>query len=474
MGSIQHLTGLGLVASGFLRILAAYVLFIALTRLTSRSYVRHVLWLIFLIGTGVYWATLAAQVLPLPLMHVATRTVIAGAPAASSATAAVTIPFAWDNRIELASGIVVWAYAGGLIIMLFRLAGLRRCLRKAVARAQPVSPDIQVNFEAECHRLGVSRCRILELSGLRSPGTAYIWRPLLLIPEGLDLYLDSEQFIDVLYHELIHVRRLDFLWGTLGEVVGCLLFFHPAVWLALRNLGRERELACDEAVIELRRGRRAEYALCLARMARHRILGRQLDPPSHLALLNSFLALRVQTLLGESRRRSHGTQIAAISTGLLALLVFLAGWSSLSLAFDLARPLRVNAPPLAQDRHSTASQTMGSRRGKPHGQLTEIKLPLPNPSAPRGIPSTSDEIAFLPADGGNLDAFIASPQVESKGSLEQDHERSMWDEAPPSMPLQSPVSWRRIVMGAATDALGRIAQGRKGDEEDGRKDFRQP
>jgi hypothetical protein len=193
-----------------------------------------------------------------------------------------------------------------------------------------------------------------------------------------------------------------------------------------------------------------------------------------LALLNSFLALRVQTLLGENRGRSRRTQTAAISTGLVALLVFLAGWSSLSLAFELARPLRVSAPLVAQDRHLTASQKIGPRRGKPHGQLTEIKLPLPNPSAPRGIPSTSDEIAFLPADGGNLDALIASPQVESKGSLGQDHERSTWDEAPPSKPLQSPVSWRRIIMGAATDALGRIAQGRKGEDEDGRKDFRQP
>jgi len=30
------------------------------------------------------------------------------------------------------------------------------------------------------------------------------------------LYLDSEQFVDVLYHELIHIRRLDFLWNTGG------------------------------------------------------------------------------------------------------------------------------------------------------------------------------------------------------------------------------------------------------------------
>jgi beta-lactamase regulating signal transducer with metallopeptidase domain len=466
MGSIQHLTGLGLVASGFLRILAAYVLFIALTRLTSRSYVRHALWLLFLIGTGVYWATLAAQVLPLTFTHVTTRREIVGAPAASSATTSVTIPFAWDNRIELASGIVVWAYVGGLIIMLFRLAGRRRCLRKVVARAQRVSPDIQVIFDTECHRLGVSKCQILELPGLRSPGTAYIWRSLVLVPERLDLYLDSEQFVDVLYHELIHVRRLDFLWGTLGEVVGCLLFFHPAVWLALRNLGRERELACDEAVMELRRGRRTDYALCLTRLARRRVLGYQLDPPSHLALLNSFLALRVQTLLAESRRRSRGKQSAAISAGLFALFVFFAGWSSLSLAFELARPLGAGAPLVVQGGHSRTSQKIRAGRGKPHALSTEIKLPRPIPTEPHRIPSEADEIASLPADGGNLDALIASPQVES-GALRREVEQGpTWDEAPRSTPVQSPVSWRRTVMGAAIGALERVAVGSKEGDKD--------
>ena len=62
MGTIQHLAGLGLVASGCIRILAAYVLFIVLTRLSSRSRTRHALWLLFIIGAGLYWAILLTEV----------------------------------------------------------------------------------------------------------------------------------------------------------------------------------------------------------------------------------------------------------------------------------------------------------------------------------------------------------------------------------------------------------------------------
>jgi beta-lactamase regulating signal transducer with metallopeptidase domain len=467
MGTVQHVGGLELVASGIIRILAAYVLFIVLTRLSSRSRTRHALWLLFLIGAGFYWATLVTEVLePQRFTGVAIPLIVADAPATSSnLPASVMIPFAWNHRLGLASAALVWIYAGGVILMLIRLARRRRSLRQAVSTARLVSPELQSTFETECLRLGVSRCQILELPGLSSPGTAYIWKPVILIPEDLDGCLDSEQFIDVLYHELMHVRRLDFLWCMLGDVIGCLLFFHPVVWLALRNLSRERELACDGAVMELRNGRRTDYALCLAQLARRRVLGYQLDPPSHLTLLNSFLAFRVQSLLAEDRGRSRLTQRAAISASILALFVFVAGWSSLSLAIELAPPPVGSAPLLAQGGHSTASPKRAARRGKPHSLSTEIAPQLANSPEPRGVPSEPDGIRYVPVNSGNRDAWIVSPQDESGGSLPEARERSVEDETPPSKPVNNHPSWRRTVMDAVIGALGRVAQGRRPDDD---------
>jgi beta-lactamase regulating signal transducer with metallopeptidase domain len=469
MGSTQHLAGLGLIASGCIRILAAYVLFIALTRLSSRSRTRHALWLIFLIGAGFYWATLLAQIFqPQSPSDVAARSVAADHPATGNgATSTVTIPIAWNYRMELASGFLVCGYVGGVMLMFFRLTRHRRSLRQAVSKARPVSPQLDRTFEHECRRLGISRCRILELPGLSSPGTAYIWKPVILIPEDLDSCLDSEQLIDVLYHELMHVRRLDFLWGTLGDVVSCLWFFHPAVWLAVRNLSRERELACDGAVMELRGGRRADYASCLARLARRRVLGRQLDPPSHLALLNSFLAFRVRTLLGEDRPRSRGMQKLGISAALVALCGFFAGWSSLSLAIEFAPPLPVSARLAAPAGHSAASLRMVARHGKPPARSAGTRLPVSTPPAVSGIPSDPDVIVSLPpSDAVSSDAWTVSPQVESGGALPEPYDRSTWDEAPASKPVVSLPSWRRAVIDAAIGVLGRVSQGRRPDDRD--------
>ena len=45
-------------------------------------------------------------------------------------------------------------------------------------------------------------------------------------------------------------------------------------------------------------------------------------------------------------------------------------------------------------------------------------------------------------------------------------QRSTWDEAPPSMPSQSPVSWRRTIAGAAIGALEHVALGGKDVDKD--------
>ena len=465
MASIQHFTGLELLASGFLRILAAFVLVFVLARWNRRPHLRHALWLFFLIAASFYWSTLFTQALKSQLFtNVATPSVTAGAPVtAAGAPARITLLFRWDKRLESAAGGLIWAYAGGVILMLVRLARRRRSLRQALAKARPVEPSIVGRFETECRRLGISRCRIVELPGLSSPGTAYTWKPVVLIPGDLCSYLDREQFIDVLYHELMHVRRLDFLWGTLGDFACCLLFFHPAVWLAVRHLGRERELACDQAVMELRHGRRTDYATCLARLARRRVLGSQLDPPSHLALLNSFLAFRVRTLLSENRRPSRTMQSVAVSVSLIAVFVFFVAWSFLSLAIELA-PAPTAGVSQVKGGYVTAPQKRVARRGKPHGRTAEIQIPLQIPPTPPDVAWMPEEIKSLPASG-NVDAWRVSSQIGSGGSPET-RDPSAWDEAPPLKPVTTLPSWRRTVMDAAIGALGRVAQGRRTDEKD--------
>jgi uncharacterized protein (TIGR03435 family) len=82
------------------------------------------------------------------------------------------------------------------------------------------------------------------------PGIFGIFRPVLLLPEGIGDRLTPEQMSAILAHEMSHVRRRDNLTAAIHMVVEALFWFHPAVWWIEARLLEERERACDEAVLQ--------------------------------------------------------------------------------------------------------------------------------------------------------------------------------------------------------------------------------
>lgn len=109
------------------------------------------------------------------------------------------------------------------------------------------------------------RVRFVELDGAM-PMTWGIVRPVVLVPSG-DFDSTIAQRLDVLRHELAHVRRHDCLTQLVAQVACAVHWFNPLAWVAARQLRIERERACDDEV--LRAGAKAsEYADYLLRVAR--------------------------------------------------------------------------------------------------------------------------------------------------------------------------------------------------------------
>src|SRR5690348_14034005 len=83
------------------------------------------------------------------------------------------------------------------------------------------------------------------------PGVFGIFRPVLLLPEGVAEKLSPAQMHVVLAHELCHVRRRDNLASAMHMLVEALFWFHPLVWWLDRQIVEERERACDEEVLRM-------------------------------------------------------------------------------------------------------------------------------------------------------------------------------------------------------------------------------
>ena len=88
-------------------------------------------------------------------------------------------------------------------------------------------------------------------SELFEPGVVGLFRPILVLPQGMMEQLSGSQLEAVLAHEMCHVRRRDNLTSTIQMAVEAAFWFHPAVWWIGARLLEERERACDEAALHL-------------------------------------------------------------------------------------------------------------------------------------------------------------------------------------------------------------------------------
>ena len=95
---------------------------------------------------------------------------------------------------------------------------------------------------------------------IRIPAVYGIIRPRIVLPREY-----SERNIDyILMHEGVHIKRRDNLFRILAFAAACIHWFNPLVWVFLKLLYSDMELACDEAVLsECGEAQKKEYAYAL-------------------------------------------------------------------------------------------------------------------------------------------------------------------------------------------------------------------
>jgi hypothetical protein len=202
---------------------------------------------------------------------------------------------------------------------------------------------------------------------LQRPSVIGFFKPRILIPDWLFGRLTPGELEQIVLHEAQHLRRRDD-WTNLFQKL-CLVLFplNPAlVWIE-RRLCREREMACDDGVIQVTRAPRA-YAACLASLAERGLqrraealsLGAWQRRPELVHRVHSIL--RRKHTLGPLATRAL---LATLGCGLVAGSIELARCPQL-IAFvptpnvEAARTL---AQPLIA---ATASESQGKGTASPH------------------------------------------------------------------------------------------------------------
>ncbi|HKV92423.1 MAG TPA: M56 family metallopeptidase [Candidatus Angelobacter sp.] len=319
--------------SFFLRVAAGYCVCWMLNRLLSKPRQRFVLWTTFLLGSAAYWVVLAGR-------EASALISPAGATGTTGAAPAVAhsffVPAGWSHGVLVAIQFLGLVYGVTASLLIAKAAG--RYLRLRLLLRQGIEPSEELNglFLEICSDMGVSRARLVVLPGLKSPATAGWRRACVLLPEVCEELGATSQVADVLCHELVHVERRDYFWAGVGNLVCCLLFFHPAIWKARAGMILQGELACDEAVLNTRNGDRAAYAESLTYFVRLRMLQEGFSLGVDFAA-STALGLRIRTILTAPEPLPWRNRISRATAGLALVAVLAVMAPALTVLFHFSQ-----------------------------------------------------------------------------------------------------------------------------------------
>lgn len=225
-----------------------------------------------------------------------------------------TATFDLKSRLEacLPWFVVIWFL--GVFVLSLRMAGGWYVTKRLVADGTPLREDWVHRIESFFPQLNFFRSvRWIESSRVRVPQVIGWLRPVVLAPSSLFTALTPTEIESLLLHELVHIRRHDYLVNLVQCVIETVFFFHPAVrWLSHR-IRLERELACDEMVVNVT-GDKVTFSRALLSIADQSRL-----PRPALAASDGDLTTRVHAVLGMKRQGS--SQGLAVVLCLAACLI---------------------------------------------------------------------------------------------------------------------------------------------------------
>ncbi len=213
---------------------AAWLITLALRK--NRAQARYWVWLVasvkfalpfsmlIWLGSQVSWRTATMTPQPMPIITTEHAVQLRGTPTARATVSHTGMP-------ELL--FLIWACGFIAISVRWARRWARMNAEVRASRAVNVEFPIPVKISA----------------ALLEPGVFGVFRPVLLLPEGIMETLAPAQLRTVLAHELCHVRRRDNLAMAMHSTVQALFWFHPPVWWIGAKLIEERERACDEEVL---------------------------------------------------------------------------------------------------------------------------------------------------------------------------------------------------------------------------------
>jgi len=262
---------------------------------------------------GASWGTPSVEQLPTANASGGKRSV-----AIERRVPALAVESSDEPRRATAATVLMAVWIAGLCVSLsILIVGAARLARTA-SRAGRITDGAWMEIAREvAHTYGLRRpVLLLQSDDPRLLVTWGVLQPKVILPANARDW-PQDRIRLVLYHELAHVGRGDWIIQLLAEVLRSVHWFNPLVWIACTRLRDASEHACDDVV--LRRGiEGSEYAKQLVEIARD-LRQRRTWMPAPAIARPSSLERRVKAMLDNRVNRRPVSRFAR-ALALVALL----------------------------------------------------------------------------------------------------------------------------------------------------------
>lgn len=231
---------------------------------------------------------------------------------------------------------VVGVWSAVALVLLLRLLISFGHLARLRRNALPLSPDIREQLQRWSEKAAGIDVRLCFSDETVVPIAVGLFDCMVLIPRRLVEELEPADLDRIVLHEIAHLRRHDGVVYAVQQLANALYFFSPGVLWLSSMLDVEREVACDDWVLE-RGGDAAPYANCLVRLAEgvpwpHKALA----APGAFVTRHS-MSIRIERILQKARdARLRAAPLPVVACTVAAAIVAAVG---LSFAPSLAYPI---------------------------------------------------------------------------------------------------------------------------------------
>jgi beta-lactamase regulating signal transducer with metallopeptidase domain len=205
----------------------------------------------------------------------------------------------------------------GWFLLCWLLSGL------SVWRGSTAAPEAWVNdARMIAARIGLKApIAVRRLRRDASPHVAGFFRSVVMMPPSAASWTIEARHA-ALVHELTHIKRRDRTTQALAQVACAIYWFNPLVWHAAAGLARERERACDDAVLKFG-ARPSDYATLLLDLARSTS---SWTPATALSMARpSAIEGRLLSILADAVRTPRRSTRWVVSTAIITVTTAILG-----------------------------------------------------------------------------------------------------------------------------------------------------